>query len=284
MSRAHVEYLKCQEIALVPLMDNGISTGIRVCELSRDHTTSAVSYYGKISPQWIRRESGYFESACEILVLNGDLHLGNTVISEGHYSYLPAGAVQGPAVSENGCELFLFFDGSSKFVESKQSRSGCLEDLRISALDARRMPWGPPPGHEGRPAEEAPVGLKVKILREDPETRAYTILCWQGPDWSDPDIERHSIWEELILLDGDFLMGRMGKITAGTYIFRDGAIAHGPQVSKKGSVWFARGPAAIDFDYQRVSWANELIEKYLSADHLFDDTSDIGPWGRWRGE
>ena len=47
------------------------------------------------------------------------------------------------------------------------------------------MPWMPSPSYEGRPAEEADPALGVKILRQDPETTAYTLMTRHQPGWID---------------------------------------------------------------------------------------------------
>lgn len=281
MARDHVEYLVVQDMQRLPLMNNGYATGFRVTELSRDHETGAVSYFGSLAPQWLRRESGYYESDLEVLVMKGDLRVGDTTLSAGHYCCLPAGCLLGECFSDAGCELFLMFDGPAVFTEADSDRSDARTDLRIDFIDAKGMLWGEPPSHPGRPTEEAPQGLKVKYIRVHPETKAYTLMVRQAEGWFDPKLERHSIWEELILLDGDYLMGKMGKVNAGTYIFRDGVIPHGPQVSKYGSVWLGRGPGPIDFDYLDEPWAMPMVERYLKADHIFSGGHETGPWGNW---
>ncbi len=281
MARDHIEYLIVQDMQRTPLMDKALATGFRVAELSRDHETGAVSYFGSLAPQWIRRESGYYESDTEFLILKGDLEIGDTVLTAGHYCFLPGGCKQDLAFSDGGCELFMLFDGPPVFVESDKDRADARTDLRIDHVDAKGMPWGDPPAHVGRTAEEAPPGLGVKYLRVDPETQAYTLMTKQPEGWFDPKLERHAIWEELILLDGDYLMGRMGKLNAGSYVFRDGVIPHGPQVSRNGCVWFGRGPGPIDFDYLDEPWAMELVQKYLHSDHIFSGGHETGPWGNW---
>ena len=281
MARDHIEYLITHELPRFPLKNNGLATGFRVAELSKDHDTGAVSYFGSLGPQWIRRESGYYGCDTEFLVVKGDLEIGKTKLIAGDYTYLPAGCLQERSFTETGCELFMLFDGEPIFIDASKNREDARTELRIDKLDVKSMPWEPPPSHEGRPASEAPDGLGIKYLRVDPDTQGYTLLTRQPEGWFDPKLEKHSIWEELILLDGDYLMGRMGKVQAGTYIFRDGSIAHGPQVSKYGCVWFARGPAAIDFDYQEEALANKLVDKYLSSKKIFHGKHETGPWGNW---
>ena len=281
MARDHIEFLIAQDMQRKPLVDNGAATGFRVAELSLDHESGAVSFFGSLAPHWVRRESGYYEHNVELLVMKGDIKIGDTILEAGHYTFMPGGCLWGETSSEKGCELFMMFDGAPNFLESDDGRSDARTDLRIDDIDAKGMPWGAPPSHPGRPAEEAPPGLSVKYIRVDPDTKAYTLMVRQGQGWFDPKLERHSIWEELILLDGDYLMGKMGKVNAGTYIFRDGVIPHGPQVSKYGSVWLGRGPGPIDFDYMDEPWAMGLVEKYLNANHLFTGEHETGPWGNW---
>ena len=76
MSRDNIEYLVAQELSKIPLRNNKIATGFRVAELSRDHETGAVSYFGSLSPHWIRRESGYYTCDTELLIMDGDILKG----------------------------------------------------------------------------------------------------------------------------------------------------------------------------------------------------------------
>ena len=99
MARDHVEYLIAQEMPRTPLMNKGFATGFRVAELSRDHDTGAVSYFSSLAPQWIRRESGYYEHDVELLVMTGDLRIGDTVLEAGHYSFIPGGCLCGVSPS-----------------------------------------------------------------------------------------------------------------------------------------------------------------------------------------
>jgi hypothetical protein len=51
------------------------------------------------------------------------------------------------------------------------------------------MPWMPSPSYEGASAEEADPALGVKILRQDPQTTAYTLMTRQQPGWVDRRLE-----------------------------------------------------------------------------------------------
>ena len=141
----------------------------------------------------------------------------------------------------------------------------------------------PSPSYEGRPAEEADPALGVKILRQDPETTAYTLMTRQQPGWVDRRLEAHDTWEELFLLQGDYLMGTTGMINGGAYIFRPPTRPHGPQATHKGAVWFCRGEKEIDFQYSNIDWAHGQVEEYFSFMSK-QENEMIAPWGDWWGE
>jgi hypothetical protein len=269
MTRPYIEFIELKDLISEPLMNSGIPTGIRVKRLSEDSETRAVSFFASIPPLWTRRATGYYESAVELMIIEGNLRIGETQLSAGGYSYLPAGAFQGPAVSDQGCRLLMLFDGAPGFIESEVARAGAREDLRITCIDTNALAWEQPPTLEGRSANEAAPGLFVKWLRVDPDTTAYTLMTKHEPGWSDPRPESHTNWEELFLMEGDYLMGTFGMMTAGGYIFRPPTIPHGPQATKRGAVWLARGDKMCDFTLQEVPWADEMIERYLTASHLF---------------
>jgi len=269
MARPHTEFIEVKDIVTEPLIDDGSSTGIRVKRLSEDTATEAVSFFAIVPPLWVRLQSGYYESAVEIFIIEGDLHIGEDHLTAGCFSYLPAGAFQGPASSEAGCRLMMLFDGPPSFHESDMEKPGAKENLRIRSLNTNSMEWEVPPAFETRSLEETSSGVFVKWLRVDPETTAYTLMTKHEPGWQDPRPEAHSNWEELYLVEGDYLMGAFGMMTAGGYIFRPENIPHGPQATKTGAVWLARGNKMVDFALQEVPYADDMVRRYMATAHLF---------------
>jgi hypothetical protein len=265
------------------MIEDGLAPGVSAAVMSRDSADGSVTYLADVKPQWVRREAGYYDSALEILVLAGCLTIGGEKLARGAYSFLPAGVFHGPMSSDNGAEFFLMFHGAPKFVEAKADKAKARSNQVIRNLDLLLAPWDESRAYEGRPKNEIPAGLKVKYIRSDPDSGAYTILCYQPPFWRDRKLEVHNTWEELILLEGDYQMGLAGMVTGGTYIFRQGLIPHGPQATRFGSVWFGRGEKEINFDYQEVDWADGMIEKYLNSESVVSGGAAAQPWGSWRG-
>ena len=280
MGRGQVEYLDCTNMPREPALSAGLPLGLVTATLSEDEQSGAVTYIGTVAPTWQRPETGYFEAAVELLILDGDLIVGDHVLTRGCYSYLPAGAWHGRMRSEQGCEFFLMFDGQPNFVASGLADSP--DALRIDRLDVMAMPWAAVPDTdiEGREARADGDQITVKWLRTHPDTGAYTLLARQAPGWSEPKIEAHRTWEELILIEGDYLMSLNGLVQAGTYIFRPTLVPHGPQATRHGSVWFSRGGEAIDFQFNDSDYADGMIEEYLAATGD-DDKLRPTPWGYW---
>lgn len=283
MARDHVEFLRAHELPRGSRIAEGLPPGMSAALLSRDGETGAVSYIADVGPVWRRREAGYFTAPVEILVLKGALTIGSDTLTRGCYSYLPAGVWHGPMQSDQGAEFFLMFDGAPAFVVAERDAPRAKSNLAIRGLDILGMPWSESKAYDGRPKEEIPPGLKVKYIRSDPDTGAYSLLCYQQPMWRDRKLEVHDTWEELILLEGDYQMGLAGMVAGGTYIFRQGLVPHGPQATRFGSVWFGRGEKEINFDYQEVDWADAMIEDYLTNAAVAVKAADTQPWGAWRG-
>lgn len=282
MSNRVIEYLDLTTTSHEPLLDHGLPLGMRGRQLM-DIPSGETSFLVRVGPQWRRVETGYYDKGLEILVLDGALTIGGQELGRTCFSYLPAGARTGPWASRGGCDMLLMFKGPPHFVESDNDGPGAQADRRIDCLDVKATPWNAMPGYEGRSREEAGSMLAHKTLYEDPETRAYTYLVRQGAGWSEPKLEAHATWEELILLEGDYLMGHNGLVRAGTYIYRPGDIPHGPQATQKGSVWLARGNRVPDFEWFDEQWARDAVRDYFEA-RLDDHIGEREPWGTWSAD
>jgi hypothetical protein len=274
--RQRVEYVRFAELQRTPLSIPGLSAGLTAARLSHDTESGAATYFVNAAPMWIHREAGAFNTEVEILVVGGDLSIGSATLERGSYIDIGCGEVHGTISSKGGCAFLLMFAGQVRFTPVNSAS----EPERVQRIFA--MPWGESPGYEGRSKQETPPGLSVKFLRRDSSTGAYTLITRHAPNWYDPKLESHETWEELILIDGDYLMGTSGMVTGGTYIFRNGDIPHGPQASKTGAVWFARGNREINFDYSEVDWAQPMIDTYLSRTDLFENPEAFSPFGEWK--
>jgi hypothetical protein len=274
MARATVEYLDLTGIAAVPLTGWGLPLGWRGAVLSEDDDSGALSAIADVAPLWSRPESGAYLCDIELLVLEGSLAIGSTTLRAGDYAAMPGGRVHGALVSDTGARFLFMTSAAPVFAPASAT-----ETAPIETVDVRAMPWSDPPGFEGRSIDETPPGLRTKWLKHPTDSDpGYTLLAFQAPGWSDPRLEAHECWEELLLLQGDYLMGVNGAVEAGCYIFRNGDIPHGPQATRAGSVWFCRGDKMIDFDLHDTDWAPQRIAQFFATP---PSREPLAPWGEW---
>jgi hypothetical protein len=276
VARGHVECASLFGPASRPLVLDGVTTGGDVVDLSRDTASGAETVLLRLPQFWHWPSAGAFADEVELLVLSGGLRLGSVELRAGDYAVYRAGAVLDGLDSRDGAEVLWMSAGPLRYVAA--TRAADATPLLLGPIAIAAQPWLPSPDFEGRTAAEAGTGLGVRFLREDPVTGAYTLMTRHAPGWFDPRLESHDTWEELVLLDGDFLMGNTGVVTTGSYIFRPGLRPHGPQVTRTGATWFCRGERRIDFQFQSPGWSAERARAYLAAaPGTFPD-----PPRRWR--
>ena len=276
MARADVEYRMMQDVQRKPLASLNLPLGWLGEQLSEDPTTGESTYLVSVQPHWRLPSNECFQCGLEIFVLTGVIDFSDHQLRRGHHARVTPGAALGPASSDVGATFLAMMDGQVR-------RSAPVVAGGWQITDVLALPWQASPDFEGRTAEATPPGVFVKWIYEDAESGAYALIVRQMGGWSDPELEAHRCWEELLLLEGDYLMGVNGAVSAGCYIFRNGEIPHGPQASREGSIWFCRGNARIDFQYSGTAWAQPQIDGYLTTGPQLPREATISaPWGSWQ--
>ena len=271
MGRERVEFLDVPVLSLAPDPLTPGEVGSRSTFLSRDPDSGAQTRFVQVAPYWHWQPSEPLGNDLEILVLEGSVSVDDWEMGRGAYLHLSAGTQFQRLTTTEPC-AFLWM------INPVAGDAGKTAPEYIPNIN--EVPWVPVPDFEGRPASEVGDGLRYKMLRQDPVTSAYTLVSHMAADWFDPRLEAHETWEELVLLEGDFLMGVAGRVTGGTYIFRSGEKPHGPQATRTGAVWFARGEKQIDFDFSESDVAKTQTALYMAADDM-SATTNLQPWGSW---
>ena len=256
MSRGHIEFVRMDQLPRQAWMPQGRFSGLCAASLSSDRDSGAETLVVEARPLWRWADAVSWHHDVEIFVLEGVLVVDGRELRAGFHAHWPAGRECRDLGSPSGA-TFLWMAGD---------RIASDEGGGLTIIDTSAIPWAPSPSFEGRSSEDAGPGLGVRILREDPRSGAYTLMTRHAPGWSDPRLESHDTWDELILLEGDYLMGETGAIDAGIYIFRPGSRPHGPQATRDGAVWFCRGERRIDFKFTEPSWAHGQVARYLRPD------------------
>lgn len=234
MARGHIELVHLPEISVGEWEESGWPVGVRAQMLSRDDQSGAMSTVLEVPAGW-RRPAGCLGAACEWLLLEGSLRIGEHMRGFGWYEFVPEGGRLEPWSTDTGCRvLFFSVDGAPSFV----SGGGEEIDGRI-AVDSDAVPWEQ--SHIPGPAE----GLLHKLLRLDEASGEMTCLTGTARAYDYPMLEFHDCVEEIFMVEGDIWLGNSGRMTAGSYFWRPAFITHGPFYSQEGALMLVRVPTTL---------------------------------------
>ena len=244
--RPFVGFVQQQALPWRPWSVSGMPDGVEAKVLSEDPAGGAVSLLARFPTGWAR-PVGHHVSELEILVLEGELSLGEQMLSAGWFAHLPAGVSQGPLVSA-GAQALLFFAGLPDFVSGPAESSAAAQPA-ARFEDSRAMPWSP--------GTVSDLPLRIKHLKRDAKSGARSWLVSIGPD-ADVPWESHSTVEEGYLLEGDYTLSeclpdgpKTGRYAPGGYFYRPPYQLHsGPDSGTRGgAVWLMRTPAKLDVEF-----------------------------------
>jgi hypothetical protein len=213
----------------------------------------AVSQITYVPAGWVE-PAGYDEVDNEILVLEGDLYIGNgphaEKLTKYSYSYIPAGVVRGPLRSKEGAVLLQWLKGPLTFVRSSTDKPGARSYARVRDSNHLKSPW-----YVGKPFPDYRTGGNFpgaihKLLRQDPDSGEMTWMTFSASIPAPPNgrpsnfgggYEIHPSFEEYYFPEksddsviGECLDQGQTPVTYGnhTYWWRPGGIAHGGSFSR----------------------------------------------------
>jgi len=172
------------------------------------------------------------QQSVEIFVLAGDVQLGEFVLDEGGYAYIPPGSPGLQMRSGNGATLLYFIDDANaqSVIQTPLITNSNLIDWEAPILD-----------FNGR-------GLSIKELRADPGSGARSWLLKLDPgatqawQYSSQTVEGYLLSGSLI--EAECVAGEAvtEEYLPGGYFYRPpGAIHGGPEsATTEGAVWFLR--------------------------------------------
>ncbi len=248
-----VLHYDAESVPWEPLTGPGVPAGLQRRLLSRSPTMGAVSQITYVPAGWVE-PAGYDEVDNEILVLEGDLRIGEgpnvEKLTKYSYSYMPAGVVRGPIRSNEGAVLLQWLKGPLKFVRSKSSKKGARSYARVRDWDQFKAAW-----YVGKPFPDYRSGGNFpgaihKLLRQDPDTGEMTWMTFSASLPAPPSgrpsnfgggYEIHPSFEEYFFPEktddsviGECLEQGETPVTYGnhTYWWRPGGVAHGGSFSR----------------------------------------------------
>ena len=171
----------------------------------------------------------------EVFVLNGEISLGEYLLTEGGYAYVPPGSTGLPMRSDNGATILYFLDSAND--------AAVIQTPLIT--NAALLSWESPVFDFGSD------GVSVKELRADPGSGTKTWLMKLDPG------SRRSWQSSTQALEGYLVSGSVmgsecvgGEVLTAEYLPSGyfhrppGALHGGPEATTvTGAVWFMRVPA-----------------------------------------
>ena len=210
----------------IPFRIEGSKGGAWVKVLAREPETGAASLLYRFDPGW-SAESIVVGAPENLLVLDGDITVGEHELKTMTYAYRPTGYTKGPCSSENGATVISF--GLRPHGELHSPNP-------VHALDTEAMPW------ESFSNEFLKSGNARKFLRADEENLDVYMLgktaprgVGVDPDWvySRPteNVAEHEAPEEGYLISGksvmyDGIIDGLVQLTGGTFVYRPSCSTH----------------------------------------------------------
>lgn len=240
MPRPHAEIVHESDVAAVGLPYTGWPGGERARILSADPATGALSAIVELQPGYAR-PAGSQAARTELVVLGGELRIGEAIGRYGTFSSVPEGVADGAWSAPGGATVFLMTRGRADFKPSLaaspagDTAAGGTATADPNSpgrilLDAHRLPW------VGQATAGPPPGIFSKRLRFHEATGERVFLCAMVPRYDYPQIEFHECAEESYVIRGDVRMGTSGLMVAGSYFWRPAYITHGPFFTTDGFV------------------------------------------------
>ncbi|MEM7612443.1 MAG: DUF4437 domain-containing protein [Pseudomonadota bacterium] len=249
-------------------------TGADYKVLSLDTDTGACSLKVRFNNGFARKP-GLSYSDMEMFVLGGEMQVGDDIIGEGHYMFVPAG-VAIPAINvADGCEALVFYnDSEPDYEESDHHHDLALRAGYISLNSYQDTPWSG--GSIVSPS--VATGCMIKLLRFDPLTEAMTFLYCMTPEFMQDNISYHDCGEESYHIWGTSWMMQFGELPTGGYFWRPPYINHGSFRSKLGCIAIGRTDSKLHNYFHFNPWTNPNENLHRAASMLYRQRPQLFKW------
>lgn len=227
-----------------------------------------------------KRKPGVSYSDMEMFILKGLVKVGDELVREGHYFFIPAGYAVPAMESTSGFEALVYYnDAEPSFEESDVSHKLTNTAAYVSHNGYEDLPWAS--GSVVQPSTA--TGVFVKILRFDPLTEGFTFLYTISPEFVQDNISYHDCAEESYHIWGTSWMMQFGDLPTGGYFWRPPYINHGSFRSKMGCIALGRTDNKLHNYFHYNPWSNPQENIKRSAAHLYRQRPDLWKWVKTDG-
>jgi len=274
MARPHIEPFCDRDVHFKNMILPGFSRGFSYKMLSFDNETGACSMTVQYEGGY-QQSPGFSWSEYEMIVIEGELSVGDETWRKGHYAFVPAGYAMPKIVSEQGCLVLMMYNtGEPSHEQSTEHHAMAQVDLYHSVDSYMDIPWAA--GNVTKPSVAS--GCMIKLLNYNPISHAMTFLYCMTPNFSQDNISYHDCAEESYHLWGTSWMMQFGDIPTGGYFWRPAYINHGAFASEYGCIALGRTDSKLFNHFHYNPWSTPIENANRSEARLYKRDPLLYKW------
>lgn len=197
-------------LAWEPYAPAGYPAGLRARTLRRLDDGSLRSAVLDVPAGWASGGPRTARTAEQAYIISGALDIGGIAFEAGSFYFVPAGAALGPVHSAAGAQIIVILDGEQSYGEVGAATPEAVQ--RVIAADV--------------PAIEQVVGVKRRVLWQDPVTGADTRHLTLSAGLPGLGAEWHPVNEEIFFLT-DTASPSANEAGPGWFLFNPAYVVHG---------------------------------------------------------
>ena len=272
--RPHIEPFCDRDEAFKKLILPNLTGGMRYKMLSFDDDTGACSMTCQFDGGY-KRTPGFSWSEWEMIIIEGEMKVGDEVWRKGHYAYIPPGYAMPQITSDQGClALVMYNTGAPSHEESIEHHPLCQKDLYHSVDSFMDIPWAA--GNLVKPSVAA--GCNIKLLNYNPISHAMTFLYCMTPNFYQDNISYHDCAEEGYHLWGTSWMMQFGDVPTGGYFWRPAYINHGSFASEYGCIALGRTDSKLFNHFHYNPWSTPVQNADRSEARIYQRDPLLYKW------
>ena len=264
MARPHIEPFVDRDVLFKPMPLAGFGSGMHYKMLSLDVDSGACSMTVQLDGGY-RQAPGFSWSELELIVIEGEVQVGERTVRKGHYFFVPAGYALPAIASRQGALLLMMYNTAEpSLVESDVHHPEAVTDYYHDVDAFMDIPWDP--GGVTRPT--VATGCLIKLLNFNVESHALTFLYCMTPGFYQDNISYHDCAEESYHLWGTSWMMQFGEVPTGGYFWRPAYINHGAFASEFGCLALGRTDSKLFNHFHYDPWSRPRENQQRSAARL----------------
>lgn len=274
MARPHIEPFCDRDVHFKNMTLPGFGNGLQFKMLSLDADSGACSLTVQLGAGYTQ-PPGFSWSEWEMIVIEGELKIGDRTVRKGHYFFVPAGyAIPQMSTSDGALVLMMYNTGEPSHVAADEHHALAQVNLYHDVDSYMDIPWAM--GNVAKPSVAA--GCLIKLLNYNPISHAMTFLYCMTPAFLQDNISYHDCAEESYHLWGTSWMMQFGDVPTGGYFWRPAYINHGAFASENGCIALGRVDSKLFNHFHYNPWSTPSQNEQRSAARIYQRDPLLYRW------